>query len=274
VQDEIARTIGFWLLLGLSGFRVDAVPFLLETTGQDDAGQLPDPHDYLADLRAFLGRRSGDGVLLGEVNLPYPDTMAFFGAGCDELTMCFDFIGMQRMYLSLARGNAEPLAEALRERPEPPKDAHWATFVRNHDELTPDKLTDTQRREVFEVFGPDPQMQLYGRGLRRRLPTMLGGDQDRIGMVYSLLFALPGTPVLFYGEEIGMGEDLRGHRCGGAQLRRDSHQGRAEADRAGRFLPAEGRAGRRIGTGGKGRFGDPELERYGCRWLRVERPRR
>ena len=209
VRDEIARTIGFWMQLGLSGFRVDAVPFLLETTGQDDAGQLPDPHDYLADLRAFLGRRSGEAVLLGEVNLPYPDTVEFFGSERDELTMCFDFIGMQRMYLSLARGNAEPLAEALRERPQPPKDAHWATFVRNHDELTLDKLTETQRQEVFKAFGPKRSMQLYGRGLRRRLPTMLGGDMDRIKMVYSLLFSLPGTPVLFYGEEIGMGEDLR-----------------------------------------------------------------
>jgi trehalose synthase len=208
VRDEIARTIGFWMQLGLSGFRVDAVPFLLETTGQHDAGQLPNPHDYLADLRAFLCRRSGEGVLLGEVNLPYPETMSFFGGHRDELTMCFDFIGMQRLYLSLARGNSEPLAETLRERPQPPKDAHWATFVRNHDELTLDKLTDTQRQEVFAAFGPDPNMQLYGRGLRRRLPTMLGGERDRIRMVYSLLFSLPGTPVLFYGEEIGMGENL------------------------------------------------------------------
>ncbi len=165
--------------------------------------------DAPSDLRSFLGRRSGEGALLGEVNLPYPDTMTFFGTDRDELTMCFDFIGMQRMYLSLARGNAESLAEALRQRPQPPKDAHWATFVRNHDELTLDKLTDTQRQEVFEAFGPDPDMQLYGRGLRRRLPTMLGGDRDRIRMVYSLLFSMPGTPVLFYGEEIGMGEDLR-----------------------------------------------------------------
>jgi glycosidase len=133
--------------------------------------------------------------------------MKFFGADRDELTMCFDFIGMQRMYLSLARGNAESLAEALRQRPQPPKDGHWATFVRNHDELTLDKLTDTQRQEVFQAFGPDPDMQLYGRGLRRRLPTMLGGDRDRIRMVYSLLFSLPGTPVLFYGEEIGMSEN-------------------------------------------------------------------
>jgi len=212
VRDEIARVMSFWMQLGLSGFRVDAVPFLLETQGQADAANLPDPHDYLADLRAFMARRNGEAVLLGEVNLPYPDTLRFFGNADgvgDELTMCFDFIGMQRMYLSLARQDAAPLAEALRQRPKPPRDGHWATFVRNHDELTLDKLTDGERQEVFDAFGPEPDMQLYGRGLRRRLPTMLGGDMRRIRMVYSLLFSLPGTPVLFYGEEIGMAEDLR-----------------------------------------------------------------
>jgi maltose alpha-D-glucosyltransferase/alpha-amylase len=135
--------------------------------------------------------------------------MEFFGKGDDELTMCFDFIGMQQMYLSLVRGDAGPLTEALRDRPTPPKDAHWATFVRNHDELTLDKLTEAQRKEVFDALGPKPDMQLYGRGLRRRLPTMLDGDQRRIRLVYSLLFALPGTPVLFYGEEIGLGENLK-----------------------------------------------------------------
>jgi trehalose synthase len=214
VRDEIARIVGFWTQLGLSGFRVDAVPFLIQTSRPIDKIDLPDPHDYLADLMAFLRRRNGEAVLLGEVNLPYPDLMAFFGArdgggSTDELTMCFDFIGMQQMYLSLARADAEPLADALRQRPQPPEDGHWATFVRNHDELTLDKLTDAQRQEVFAAFGPDKEMQVYGRGLRRRLPPMLGGDQRRIRMVYSLLFALPGTPVLFYGEEIGMGEDLR-----------------------------------------------------------------
>jgi trehalose synthase len=211
VRDEIARVMGFWMELGLSGFRVDAVPFLLEVDERESA-RLPDPHDYLADLRAFLGRRNGEAVLLGEVNLPYQDITGFFGSTDgpgDQLTMCFDFIGMQRMYLSLARCEAGPLAGALRERPKPPRDGHWATFVRNHDELTLDKLTDDERQEVFDAFGPRKDMQLYGRGLRRRLPPMLGGDADRIRMVYSLLFSLPGTPVLFYGEEIGMAEDLR-----------------------------------------------------------------
>jgi glycosidase len=122
--------------------------------------------------------------------------------------MLFDFVGMQQLYLSMARQDARPLTKALTSRPPLPPACQWATFVRNHDELTLDQLTDDERQEVFDAFGPEPEMQLYGRGLRRRLPPMLHGDPRRIRMVYSLLFSLPGTPVLFYGEEIGMGEEL------------------------------------------------------------------
>ncbi len=207
VRDAIAKVVGFWLELGISGFRMDAVPYLLETTGVDE--RLPDPHEYLRDLRSFLGRRRGDAVLLGEVNLSHQEQARFFG-GTDgnELTMLFDFIGMQRLYLSLATEDAGPVTAALVERPPVSSDCQWATFVRNHDELTLDKLTGAERQAVFDAFGPDEDMQLYGRGLRRRLPPMLDGDQARLRMVYSLLFSLPGTPVLFYGEEIGMGENL------------------------------------------------------------------
>jgi trehalose synthase len=208
VRDEIAKVMGFWLELGLAGFRVDAVPFLLETAGADD-GAFPEPHEYLRALRSLVGRRSGNGILLGEVNLPYEQQLEFFGGpDGDELTMQFDFIGMQKLYLSLARADAGPLVEALTGRPALSPDSQWATFVRNHDELTLDKLSDEERAEVFAAFGPEERMQVYGRGLRRRLPSMLGGDPRRIRMVYSLLFSLPGTPVLFYGEEIGMGENL------------------------------------------------------------------
>jgi glycosidase len=115
---------------------------------------------------------------------------------------------MQAMYLGLARQDARPVRAALERRPPVPEESQWAVFVRNHDELTLDQLTEKQRQEVFDAFGPEEDMQLFGRGLRRRLPTMLGGDPQRIRLVYSLLFSLPGTPVLFYGEEIGMGEDL------------------------------------------------------------------
>ena len=210
VRDELAKIIGFWLELGLSGFRVDAVPFLLETDGAVDGKKLlPDPHEFLRSLRSFLGRRSGEGVLLGEVNLERADQQKFFGGDAGgELAMQFDFIVMQNMYLSLARQDARPLIEALLSRPVGSPDSQWANFVRNHDELTLDKLSDSERQEVFAAFGPEERMQVYGRGLVRRLPPMLDGDPRRIRMVYSLLFSLPGTPVLFYGEEIGMGENL------------------------------------------------------------------
>ncbi|MFP5416079.1 MAG: alpha-amylase family protein [Actinomycetes bacterium] len=212
VQDEIKKVIGFWMQLGLDGFRVDAVPFLIEARGVNAAlaASYGDPHDFLRRLKAFMGRRRGDAILLGEVNVPYADQIAFFGGrgGGDELTMQFDFELMQQMYLALARSDATPIAETLSRRPQVAAHNQFACFVRNHDELTLDQLSDAERAEVFAAFGPDPDMQLFGRGLRRRLPPMLDGDPRRIRMVYSLLFALPGTPVLFYGEEIGMGENL------------------------------------------------------------------
>ena len=208
VCDELAQILGYWLQQGLAGFRVDAVPFLLESTGlPDDA--IADPHELLRDLRRYVDRRRGDAILLGEVNLPPDELRAFFGdEHGDELDMAFNFPLNQAMYLALARGDASPIKEVLESLPEIPEDCQWATFVRNHDELSLDKLSDDERAEVFEAFGPEEKHQLFGRGLRRRLPTMLDGDMQRIRMVYSLAFSLPGTPVLFYGEEIGMAENL------------------------------------------------------------------
>jgi trehalose synthase len=208
VRDEIAQVVGFWLEQGLAGFRVDAVPFMLEPMGMPE-GAIVDPHELLRDLRAFLSRRRGDAILLGEVNLPGEQQREFFGdEDGDELHMLFGFLSNQALYLALAREDATPLEETLRKLPAIPPDCQWANFVRNHDELTLDKLSEDERAEVFAAFGPDESLQLFGRGLRRRLPTMLDGDQRRIRMVYSLMFSLPGTPVLFYGEEIGMGENL------------------------------------------------------------------
>ncbi|HEX6935080.1 MAG TPA: alpha-amylase family protein [Actinomycetes bacterium] len=209
VQNEIAKIAGFWLELGIGGFRIDAVPSLLETMDEASKARMPDPHEFLRDLRAFLGRRSGESMLLGEVNLPHDQQKDFFGSGdALELSTCFDFITMQNFWLSMARQDASPLAHAVQTRPRVADDGQWATFVRNHDELTLDRLTAGERQEVFRAFGPSKSMQVYGRGLRRRLPPMLDGDQDRIRLAYSLLFSLPGTPTLFYGEEIGMGENL------------------------------------------------------------------
>ena len=206
VRDEIAKIAGYWLELGVDGFRVDAVPFLIETGGI--AGEVDlDPHDFLQDFRSFISRRRGDALLLGEVNLPPAPLRRFFGDQGDELQLLFNFPVMEAMYLALARQDARPLAAAIR-KTRRIEDCQFANFVRNHDELILDQLSDQQRQEVFDAFGPEEHMQLFGRGLRRRLPTMLDGDPQRIRMVYSLLFSLPGTPVLFYGEEIGMGENL------------------------------------------------------------------
>ncbi|HYM57539.1 MAG TPA: alpha-amylase family protein [Solirubrobacteraceae bacterium] len=208
VRDEIAQVAGFWLEQGLSGFRVDAVPFLIEPVGLPE-GSIVDPHELLRDLRAFMSRRNGESILLGEVNLPPSQQREFFGdEGGDELHMVLSFLVNQALYLSLAREQAEPLEQALRRLPPIPDDSQWANFARNHDELSLDKLSKDEREEVFAAFGPDEELQLYGRGLRRRLPTMLGGDERRVRMVYSLMLSLPGTPVLFYGEEIGMAENL------------------------------------------------------------------
>jgi maltose alpha-D-glucosyltransferase/alpha-amylase len=207
VRDEIHKVIGFWLELGLSGFRVDAAPFLIEQAGIRQ-GVLGDPHEYLRDLRAFLDRRRGDAILLGEANLPPADMRRFFGdEDGDELHMLFNFLVNQKLFLSLVRQQAAPLAQALRALPPVPEANQWANFVKNHDELTLDKLSDAEREEVFAALAPEADMRIYGRGIRRRVPPMLGGDRRRLELVYSLLFALPGTPVLLYGEELGMGDD-------------------------------------------------------------------
>ena len=208
VRSELAKIAGFWLELGVDGFRVDAVPFLLETGGIPGAEEL-DPHDMLRDLRSFVGRRRSSAAMLGEVNLPLKPLRDYFGdEDGDELHMLFNFPAMQAMYLSMARGEATPLTDTRGDLPAIPDDSQWANFARNHDELTLDQLSESERQEVFEAFGPHESMQLFGRGLRRRLAPMLDGDPARLRLVSSLIFSLPGTPVLFYGDEIGMGENL------------------------------------------------------------------
>jgi maltose alpha-D-glucosyltransferase/alpha-amylase len=207
VRDEIARIAGYWLQLGVAGFRLDAVPALLETEGLPERVR-EDPREWLRRLRTFVNRRRGDAMLLGEVNVALAELSGYFGEHGDLLHLQFGFLLNQHLWLALARRDAEPLETVIRELPPVPPDNAWATFARNHDELTLDRLTGPQRDEVFAAFGPEEGMRLYGHGIRRRVAPMLGGDPDRLRLVWSLVLSLPGTPVLLYGDEIGMGEDL------------------------------------------------------------------
>ncbi|MDQ6874482.1 MAG: alpha-amylase family protein [Actinomycetota bacterium] len=208
VTAELQKIMGFWLQLGLSGFRLDAVPFFLGTDGVGNVTE--NPHEHLRRMRGFVNRRRGDAMLLGEVNEEERDLLEYFGGPeGGELQMLFNFTGMESMWLSVVRGDAGPLVHALRRLPTLDQSNQFAYFVRNHDELTLDKLTVSERAEVMDALAPEQGMRVYGHGIRRRVPPMLRGDQRRIENLYSLLFSMPGTPVILYGEEIGMGEDLR-----------------------------------------------------------------
>ncbi|GAA0540562.1 alpha-amylase family protein [Paractinoplanes ferrugineus] len=210
VREEIKKICAFWLQLGVAGFRMDAVPFIIEETEPGNANP-PKDLDYLTDLRQFVQWRKGDAVLLAEANVEPDELVKFFGdagGSNNRIHMLFDFMLNGQVMLALARQNPESIIEALRETPKLPAGGQWATFLRNHDEVDLSRLTAGQREEVFAQFGPEPEMQLYGRGIRRRLAPMLGGDRRRLELAYSLQFTLRGTPVLRYGEEIGMGDDL------------------------------------------------------------------
>jgi maltose alpha-D-glucosyltransferase/alpha-amylase len=210
VREEICKIMGFWLELGVSGFRVDAAPFLIELKGIRDAPDV-DPYHYLWEFREFLSWRRGDAILLAEANVS-PDKLSMYfgesGPHPAKLHMLFNFLVNQQMFLSLAHQQATPLHKHMQAVPDIPSAAQWANFLRNHDELDLGRLSDAERQQVFAAFAPDPTMRLYERGIRRRLSPMLNNDQRRLELVHSLLLSLPGTPVLRYGQEIGMGDNL------------------------------------------------------------------
>jgi maltose alpha-D-glucosyltransferase/alpha-amylase len=207
VQAEILKIMGFWIQLGVSGFRMDAVPFVISTKGPRVTKPV-EQYDMLRAFREFLQWRKGDAIILAEANV-LPDTdMEYFGKDGDRMHMMFNFQVNQHLFYALAAADRRPLARALRATKPRPATAQWGLFLRNHDELDLGRLTEEQRQRVFECFGPDPNMQLYDRGIRRRLAPMLNGDRRRIELAYSLTFTLPGTPVIRYGDEIGQGDDL------------------------------------------------------------------
>jgi maltose alpha-D-glucosyltransferase / alpha-amylase len=218
VRAELARVVRSWLERGIDGFRVDAAPFLLEhdpATGRlvtefgdlEQAG-VEEPYALLDELSAVTRSARPDAVLLAEANVPMGEILEYFGPGARRMQLLFNFLGNQYLALALARQSAAPLVHALRTIPTPPRPGRWLNYLRNHDELDLGRLSEAEREEVFRKFAPGEEMRAYGRGIRRRPASMLGGNRHRIELAYSLYVSLPGVPLIRYGDEIGMGEDL------------------------------------------------------------------
>jgi len=208
VQAEILKIIGLWLQLGVSGFRMDAVPFVIAEKG----AQITRPreeYDMLRTFSQFLTWREGEAIILAEANVLPGTDMQYFGSDGERLQMMFNFEVNQHLFLSMATANSQPLVKAMQSTKRRPATAQWGQFLRNHDELDLGRLEEDQRQAVFAAFGPEPEMQLYERGIRRRLAPMVQGDRRRLELAYSLLMTLPGTPVIRYGDEIGMGDNLK-----------------------------------------------------------------
>jgi maltose alpha-D-glucosyltransferase/alpha-amylase len=206
VREEIMQIMRFWLQLGVSGFRFDAAPFMIETVGVHGPVNQPH-HDWMREFTLFVKRRTGDAVLVGEANLPPNEISVYFGEG-HEMHLLFNFLQNSALMASLATGNVRPLTDYFGALEPVPDLCGWINFARVHDELNMDRLDEELKQAVFDRFAPDKDLILYGRGIRRRHPPMFEGDRRRLALLYSLTFSTPGMPMLFYGEEIGMGDNL------------------------------------------------------------------
>ena len=205
VQEEMIKVAGFWLELGIDGFRADAVPYLFEREGTN-CENLPETHAYLKEVRAFMDRHYPGRILLCEANQWPEDVRPYFGNG-DEFHMGFHFPIMPRIYMSIKKGRAEDMIDILRRTPPIPENCQWCTFLRNHDELTLEMVTEEERQWMWAQYAPDPRMRL-NLGIRRRLAPLLDNDERKVRLAHSLLFTLPGSPILYYGDEIGMGDNI------------------------------------------------------------------
>lgn len=205
VQEEMMEVAKFWLDLGLDGFRADAVPYLFEREGTN-CENLPETHSFLKKLRQFTDETNPESILLCEANQWPQDVRPYFGDG-DEFQIGFNFPVMPRIYMSLARADRTPVETILAAIPPIPENCAWCTFLRNHDELTLEMVTPEEREFMWDTYAPEPRMRL-NLGIRRRLAPLLGGDRRKIELLNSILFTLPGTPIVYYGDEIGMGDNI------------------------------------------------------------------
>jgi maltose alpha-D-glucosyltransferase / alpha-amylase len=205
VHEEMLNIMRFWLSLGIDGFRVDAVPYLYEREGTN-CENLPETHEFVQKLRRLVDEEYPGTLLLAEANQWPHEVLPYFGAG-DEFHMCFHFPVMPRLYMALAQADRSSVVDILADTPPIPENCQWATFLRNHDELTLEMVTPEERDFMWDFYSPEPRQRL-NLGIRRRLAPLMNNDRRRIELLYSLLFTLPGAPVLYYGDEIGMGDNL------------------------------------------------------------------
>jgi maltose alpha-D-glucosyltransferase/alpha-amylase len=205
VQAEMINVMKFWLDMGIDGFRADAVPYLFEREGTI-CENLPETHAYLKEIRRFMDENYPGRVLLAEANQWPEDVRAYFGDG-DEFHMGFHFPVMPRIYMALRKADRQPLKWILDRTPPIPDNCQWCTFLRNHDELTLEMVTEEERQWMWQEYAPEPRMRL-NLGIRRRLSPLLDNDQRKIELANSLLFTLPGSPILYYGDEIGMRDNI------------------------------------------------------------------
>ena len=205
VLTEMLKVIKFWLDLGIDGFRADAVPYLIEREGTN-CENLPETHDILKTIRAYIDEFYPGRVLLAEANQWPADVRPYFGDG-DEFHMAFNFPVMPRMFMALRREDRTPIVEIMNRTPKIPDAAQWGLFLRNHDELTLEMVADDERDYMYAEYAKDPRMKL-NLGIRRRLAPLLDGGRDEIELMHAILFSLPGSPVLYYGDEIAMGDNV------------------------------------------------------------------
>lgn len=207
VREEVKNVIRFWLDMGLDGLRCDAVPYLFEREGTNNEN-LPETHAYFKEVRAMMDREYPDKILLAEACQLTPDTVPYFGSGDgDEFHMAFNFPIMPRIYLSLAKHDRTALADNLKQTVDIPSSAQWAIFLRNHDELTLEMVTDEERDYMYKEYAKHPKMKI-NMGIRRRLAPLVDNDRMTMELLTGILLSLPGSPVIYYGDELGMGDNL------------------------------------------------------------------
>jgi maltose alpha-D-glucosyltransferase/alpha-amylase len=205
VREAMLEVLRFWLDIGLDGFRLDAVPYLFEREGTN-CENLPETHEYLRRVRAEVDAHYPDRVLLAEANQWPADVVQYFGAG-DECHMAFHFPVMPRMFMSMRREESTPINEILAQTPGIPENCQWGLFLRNHDELTLEMVTDEERDYMYAEYAKDPRMKI-NLGIRKRLAPLLDNGRDEVELMHAILFSLPGSPVLYYGDEIAMGDNV------------------------------------------------------------------